>query len=100
MPYEVKYYTRITIELGERSGELGRFSFFPKGALTHHPKNRAVVSLPVVRLVRSPRGMWLLRKPMDDAAIAADTVIIVHTGRELNIKQFTTCFINLPPAAL
>ena len=52
----------------------------------------AVVSLPLVRVVRSPRGMWLLRKPMDNAAISVDTVIIVHTDGELNIEQFTICF--------
>ena len=33
----------------------------PKGALTHHPINRAVVSFPLVRLVRSAEGYPLLQ---------------------------------------
>ena len=35
---------------------------FPKGALTHHLRNRRWYPS-CVRLVRSPRGMRLLRKP-------------------------------------
>ena len=41
----------------ERSGKPGRFSFFPKGALTHHLLKQAVVALPLVGHVRSPRGI-------------------------------------------
>lgn len=44
----------------ERSGKPGRFSFFPKGALTHHPEGAVV--LPAAT-VRSARRIRLLRKP-------------------------------------
>ena len=48
-----------TIENGwEVSGKLGAFLFFiPKGALTHHLLKQAVVALPLVGHVRSPRGI-------------------------------------------
>lgn len=36
---------------------IGRFFFFPKGALTHHLLKQAVVALPLVGHVRSPRGI-------------------------------------------
>ncbi len=39
-------------------------SFIPKGALTHHPEGAVVFP---AETVRSPRGMRLLRKPMDNA---------------------------------
>ena len=59
-----------TIENGwEVSGKPGAFLFFiPKGALTHHLLKQAVVALPLVGHVRSPRGMRLLREPLDKAA--------------------------------
>ena len=38
----------------ERSGKPGRFSFFPKGALTHHPEGAVVFP---AETVRSPRGI-------------------------------------------
>ena len=41
----------------ERSGKPGRFSFFPKGALTHHLLKQAVAALPLAGHVRSPRGI-------------------------------------------
>lgn len=46
-----------TIENGwEVSGEPGAFLFsIPKGALTHHLLKQAVVALPLVGHVRSPR---------------------------------------------
>ena len=48
-----------TIENGwEVSGKPGTFLFFiPKGALTHHLLKQAVVALPLVGHVRSPRGI-------------------------------------------
>ena len=48
-----------TIENGwEISGKPGAFLFFiPKGALTHHLLKQAVVALPLVGHVRSPRGI-------------------------------------------
>lgn len=42
----------------ERSGKPGRFSFFPKGALTHHLRKQAVAALPLVGLVRSSRTVF------------------------------------------
>jgi len=44
----------------EASRATGTFLFFPKGALTHHPEGAVVFPL---EIVRSPRGMRLLRKP-------------------------------------
>ena len=44
----------------ERSWKPGRFSFFPKGALTHHPEG-AVVSRPLAGHVRSAEGYPLLQ---------------------------------------
>ena len=42
----------------EVSGKPGTFLFFiPKGALTHHLLKQAVVALPLVGHVRSPRGI-------------------------------------------
>ena len=38
----------------ERSGKPGRFSFFPKGALTHHPEGAVVFP---AEIVRSPWGI-------------------------------------------
>ena len=48
-----------TIENGwEVSGKPGASLFFiPKGALTHHLLKQAVVALPLVGHVRSPRGI-------------------------------------------
>lgn len=48
-----------TIENGwEVSGKPGAFLFFiPKGALIHHLLKQAVVALPLVGHVRSPRGI-------------------------------------------
>ena len=48
-----------TIENGwEVSGKPGAFlCFIPKGALTHHLLKQAVVALPLVGHVRSPRGI-------------------------------------------
>ena len=50
-----------TIENGwEVSGKPGAFLFFiPKGALTHHLLKQAVVALPLVGHVRSPRWIFL-----------------------------------------
>ena len=42
----------------------GALLFFPKGALTHHPEVAVVFP---TEIVRSPRGMRLLREPMDNA---------------------------------
>ena len=70
---------------------------FPKGALTHHPRNRAVVSLPVVRLVRSPRGMRLLRKPMDNAGKLLSST--QATSAMLYRISFVTCLRKPAPGS-
>ena len=70
---------------------------FPKGALTHHPRNRAVVSLPLVRLVRSPRGMRLLRKPMDDAGKLLSST--QATSATLYRISFVTCLRKSAPGS-
>ena len=57
-----------TMKFG-RSGQPGRFSFFPKGALTHHPEG-AVVS--TSWLVRSARRMRLLREPYGQCHTSAE----------------------------
>ena len=62
---ERKARTRRLIQEGaviengwEVSGKPGAFLFFiPKGALTHHLLKQAVVALPLVGHVRSPRGI-------------------------------------------
>lgn len=46
----------------------GAFPFIPEGRTYSPLVTQAVVSFPKVRLVRSPRGIRLLRKPMDNAA--------------------------------
>ena len=46
------------------TGALLFFPKGPKGALTHHPEGAVVFP---AETVRSPRGMRLLRKPMDNA---------------------------------
>lgn len=48
----------------ERSGKPGRFSFFPKGALTHHPEGAVVFP---AEIVRSPRGIAASADCMDKA---------------------------------
>ena len=58
----------------ERSGKPGRFSFFPKGALTHHPGGAVVFP---AEIVRSARRMRLLRQPPDNATTPAGAAAIV-----------------------
>ena len=64
----------------EVSGKPGAFLFFiPKGALTHHLLKQAVVALPLVGHVRSPRGIAALREPLDKAAfLLCQTASLVH----------------------
>ena len=45
---------QISLMSWERSGRPGRFSFFPKGAFTHHPAGAVVFP---AETVRSPRGI-------------------------------------------
>ena len=83
----------------ERSGKPGRFSFFPKGALTHHPEGAVVFP---AEIVRSPRGngqrtvsaesgqgesLWLstIAAQRSSAAAQADpSSQLLHIGREQN----------------
>ena len=57
----------------EASRATGTFLFFPKGALTHHPGGAVVFPL---EIVRSPRGMRLLRKPDGQCHSSADLLAL------------------------
>ena len=79
---------------------------FPKGALTHHPGGEVVFPL---EIVRSPRGLRLLRQPMDNATLEAKVLSLstqlVRGRRSQNTVALTdgippTARTNLPPAAL
>ena len=48
---------------------------FPKGALTHHPGGEVVFPL---EIVRSPRGMRLLRQPDGQCHTGSESAVIVH----------------------
>ena len=87
MPYEAKYCTRITIELGEAFRGTGTLSLLFQGRTYSPPAKQAVVSLPLVRLVRSPREMRLLRKPMDDAT-PQRVAVVVHAASKGRNKMF------------
>ena len=70
---------------------------FPKGALTHHPGGEVVFPL---EIVRSPRGLRLLRQPMDNATLEAK-VLSLSTQlvcgmyrteyRHLQLRYSTNC---------
>ena len=90
----------------EASRATRTFLFFPKGALTHHPDGAMVFP---VEIVRSPRGMRLLRKPDGQCHISADLLSLstqlVCGKRSQNTVVSTdgippTARTNLPPAAL
>ena len=76
MPYEVKYYTKITIELGEAFRGTGTLFFFPEGRTYSPPAKQAVVSLPLVGHGALRGDFRFLRKAMDDAGQAP----IVHAA--------------------
>ena len=100
MRSDVKRITR------EASRATGTFLFFPKGALTHHPGGVVVFPL---EIVRSPRGMRLLRKP-DGQCHSSSNLLSLSTQlvcgkRSQNTVALTdgippTARTNLPPAAL
>ena len=101
-----------TIENGwEVSGKPGAFLFFiPKGALTHHLLKQAVVALPLVGHVRSPRG---IAAPAGAAGLHfCQTASLVHavgaggSVLEAPVHGVVYCHpipppacVNLPPAA-
>ena len=70
---------------------------FPKGALTHHPGGEVVFP---VEIVRSPRGLRLLRQPMDNATLEAKVLSLstqLVCGKRL---QNTVAFTDgIPPTA-
>ena len=66
-----------------RSGQPGRFSFIPKGALTHHPEGAVV--LPAAT-VRSARRMRLLREPYGQCHI---TIVLLSLS-----TQTAVCFAS------
>lgn len=59
----------------ERSGKPGRFSFFPKGALTHHPEGAVVLAVGKPCALRG--GLRLLRQPPDNATAPMGAAVIV-----------------------
>ena len=90
----------------EASRATGTFLFFPKGALTHHPGGAVVFPL---EIVRSPRGMRLLRKPDGQCHSSADLLSLstqLVCGKRLQNTVASadgippTARTNLPPAAL
>ena len=80
-----------------RSGKPERFFFIPKGALTHHPGGAVVFPL---EIVRSPRGMRLLRQPDGQCHISADLLSLstqlVCGTRSQNTVALTD---GIPPTA-
>ena len=90
----------------EASWATGTFLFFPKGALTHHPGGAVVFP---TEIVRSPRGMRLLRKPDGQCHSSADLLSLstqLVCGKRLQNTVASadgippTARTNLPPAAL
>ena len=89
-----------------RSGKPERFFFIPKGALTHHPDGAVVFPL---EIVRSPRGMRLLRQPDGQCHTSANLLSLstqLVCGKRLQNTVASadgippTARTNLPPAAL
>ena len=78
----------------ERSGKPGRFSFFPKGALTHHPEG-AVVSRPLAGPVRSAEGYPLLSGSTGYAAIHKLSQLVC-LPKEIGSSGRSPCRIWLP----
>ena len=87
-----------TIENGwEVSGKPGAFLFFiPKGALTHHLLKQAVVALPLVGHVRSPRGIappagaaGRCHSPVGSAVIVH--AVIASTPAFASVSRGTVC---------
>lgn len=93
----------------ERSGKPGRFSFFPKGALTHHPEGAVVFP---AEIVRSPRGIVASADAAGQGCISAKLpALSMQSARNF---QFGSPFYgqairppilppaceNLPPAVL
>ena len=81
----------------ETSRATGTFLFFPKGALTHHPNGAVVFPL---EIVRSPRGMRLLRKPdgqchISDELLSLSTQLVC-AKRSQNTVASTD---DIPPTA-
>lgn len=83
--------------------ETGRpVSFVPKGALTHHLLKQAVVALPLVGHVRSPRGIaapaGAYRQCHSSAELLASSVRM-EVGWVMIPPTYNACE-NPPPAAL
>ena len=90
----------------EASRATGTFLFFPKGALTHHPGGAVVFP---TEIVRSPRGMRLLRKPdgqchIDEPLLSLSTQLVCGKRLQNTVASADgippTARTNLPPAAL
>ncbi len=86
----------------------GAFSFIPEGRTYPPLVKQAVVSLPLVGFVRSPRGMRHLRMPMDNATVlricchrprSRCTVIASSNSVALTDAIPPTARIKLPPGS-
>ena len=71
----------------ERSGKPGRFSFFPKGALTHHPEGAVVFP---AETVRSPRGAAASADAAGQGCISAKLPALFTRGA--NISRMASLF--------
>ena len=88
-----------TIENGwEVSGKPGAFLFFiPKGALTHHLLKQAVVALPLVGHVRSPRGIASPAGAAGRCHSPLGSAVIVHAdGPVMRWQNATSHSYRLP----
>ena len=88
-----------TIENGwEVSGKPGAFLFsIPKGALTHHLLKQAVVALPLVGHVRSPRGIAASADAAGRCHSPVETAVIVHAdGPVMRWQNATSQSYRLP----
>lgn len=73
------------MSLEKRSGELGRFSFFPKGALTHHLRSRRWYPSLWSGSCALRGGFRFLRKPMDDAGKLLSSTQQARDGTKCSI---------------
>ena len=83
----------------EVSGKPGAFLFFiPKGALTHHLLKQAVVALPLVGHVRSPRGIASPAGAAGRYHSPVGAAVIVHAASSMMGWQNVTSHSNRLPA--
>ena len=78
---------------------------YPKGALTHHLLKQAVVALPLVGHVRSPRGIASPAGAAGRCHSPVGAAAIVHAAgpamgwQNATLHSLPSACANLPPAA-